>query len=56
MEYLVTTTVDGRMIEQVVEIEPGIANLRDTIVRRVADTCETQLREALIRLGWTPPA
>ena len=36
-------------------LDPGIEDVRQTIVRLVIDTKEQQIREALIHLGWTPP-
>ena len=56
MQYTVVTTpyTDGH-IEQVLFLE-DVGDIRQEIFRRVLHTSEQQIREALIQLGWTPPA
>ena len=57
MKYNVLTSVDeekGRILQEVV-LEDELSSIRETISRRVIDTQEEQARQALIRLGWTPP-
>jgi len=52
----IKTDIHGAMIVQentgpAIEID----NVREIYARRVMDTQEMQVREALIRMGWTPP-
>ena len=42
------------LIEQTVDW--GMGDLHRQLVRQVMDTKESQIREALIALGWTPPS
>lgn len=39
----------------VTEVIDDIGTYRERIVRQVLNTKEQQVREALIKLGWTPP-
>lgn len=56
----VTTTpfADGRIVQVTDMYGQNAAGERvwETISRRVVDTQEAQTRDALIALGWTPPA
>ena len=37
------------------EVHSTLNGIRDDVMRRVMDTQEQQIRDALIALGWTPP-
>ena len=37
------------------EVHSTLNGIRDDVMRRVMDTQEQQIRDALIQLGWTPP-
>ena len=37
------------------EIHSTLNGIRNDVMRRVMDTQEQQIRDALIQLGWTPP-
>ena len=54
MKYTVKTTpfTDGKIL-QIVDLESQ--NIIQTIMRDVLYTKEKQVKEALIKLGWTPP-
>jgi len=52
-EVVTTPTTDGKIVHELYSVNYGI---REQITRRVLDTQEYQIREALIALGWTPPA
>ena len=54
MKYTVKTTpfTDGKIL-QIVDLESE--NMIQTIMRDVLDTKEKQIKQALIKLGWTPP-
>lgn len=39
----------------VTEVIDDIGTYRQRIMRHVMDTQDKQIREALIKLGWTPP-
>lgn len=45
-------TVDGRIIQETCATDMSPEKIID---RRVIDTREKQIRDALIALGWTPP-
>ncbi len=53
MLYNISTEIDGEIITQISKItEDGtVFNLTKAIV----NTKEQQMREALVKLGWTPP-
>lgn len=51
-EIKTTVTKDGKIIQQLDHIAYDI---HEQISRRVIDTQEQQVRDALIALGWTPP-
>ncbi len=53
MIYNISTEIDGEIITQVSKITEGgvVFNLTKAIV----NTKEKQMREALLKLGWTPP-
>jgi hypothetical protein len=45
--------IDGVISQEVLrEFRPGITEI---IIKQVFDTREEQTRQALIKLGWTPP-
>lgn len=52
--YKVDTEVVGEEIAQEVVYEAG--QLREVVLRQVLNTLDQQARQALIALGWTPPA
>lgn len=41
---------DGRIVQEITN------DLAHELVRQVIDTQEAHIRQALIQLGWTPPA
>lgn len=47
-------TVDEHIVQEVFDSEWRKDPTR-LILRQVIDTKEAQIREALVRLGWTPP-
>jgi hypothetical protein len=56
IKYDINTTInykDKRIIQDI--RSPNIDNILQTIHRTILDTKEEQLRDALIKLGWTPP-
>ncbi len=55
MRYEVNTTTggNGRIISTVDEIDDQ--NVRLTIFRHVLETQDSQIKQALEKLGWTPP-
>jgi DnaJ-class molecular chaperone len=44
---------DGKIIQEVFTEE--VPNIMNSLIRTVIDTKEIQVRQALIKLGWTPP-
>lgn len=52
--YNVDTNINDREIEQL--IGTGTGHTHEVLMRRVLDTGEAEIRAALIRMGWTPPA
>jgi hypothetical protein len=63
MKYTVGTKIEGKKIicetsfipDESIMRDSGTGVLAQQISRRVADTEDKAIREALIRLGWTPP-
>jgi len=56
IKYDINTIInykDKRIIQDI--RSPNIDNIIQTIHRTILDTKEEQLRDALIKLGWTPP-
>lgn len=51
---IATTVTDHGLIVQ--DMTNHLDGIRDSLVRQVIDTKEDQIRTALIKLGWTPPA
>ena len=52
-EVVTTPQADGKIVQEAY----GVFNdIREQMIRRVMDTQEYQIREALIALGWTPPS
>lgn len=51
-EVVTTPTVDGKIVQELYSVEHDI---REQVMRRVMDTQEQHIRDALIALGWTPP-
>ena len=54
MKYLVNTNFNEELISQEVLMEA--AGIRESITRQVIHLQEEGIREALIKLGWTPPS
>ena len=54
MGFEVTTKIiaDDKIL---LEVHSTLNGIRDDVMRRVMDTQEQQIRDALIALGWTPP-
>lgn len=52
LEVTTTPLPDGKITLTVDVFGPSF---REQLMRRVVDTQEKQIREALIKLGWTPP-
>lgn len=52
-EIVTTPLPDGKILQDTYSISVGV---KEQIMRRIMDTKESQVREALIELGWTPPA
>lgn len=50
-----TEVFKNGIIEQTETHKAAYAGIRDTVYRYRMDTKEQQIREALIKLGWTPP-
>jgi len=44
--------LDGTIIQEVYSVRNDI---REQIMQRVMNTQEQQIKDALIKLGWTPP-
>lgn len=44
---------DKRIVSDYEMVSPN--GIREMIIRQVIDTGDAQVREALIKLGWTPP-
>lgn len=44
--------MDGKIIQEILYIEDDVIK---TVDFRMVDTCDDQIRKALIKLGWTPP-
>lgn len=51
-EVITTPSSDGKIT---LEVNSVIDNKCTQIIRRVLDTQDLQVREALIKLGWAPP-
>jgi len=51
-EIVTTPSENGKIVQETFSIANGI---RERIMRQVLDTSEQQIRDALIKLGWTPP-
>ena len=43
------------MVETAIKTDCNYSNLTESISKQAIDTEEKAVREALIRLGWTPP-
>lgn len=52
--YTILASTNGPLIGMQVDLVQG--DLRETVLRQVIDTNEPSLRQALVKLGWTPPA
>ena len=52
-EVVTTPSKDGKIVQELYSVHHG---MRQQIMRHVIYTQEQQLRDALIALGWTPPA
>ena len=54
--YKIATEVhENGEIEQKITRESSFFDMSEVIVKEIFDTKEKQVREALIKLGWTPP-
>lgn len=53
ISYEIKTEVAGSTITQ--ELDLVSADIREQLMRRVMDLGEQQIRDALIKMGWTPP-
>lgn len=56
MKYYIETNIDKSVIEQNLLISDECNKQIKYLARWVVDTREIQIREALIKLGWTPPS
>ena len=55
IELETTTQIQDHKIKQKVVLLDAKMVGGETVVSRVCGTMERQLRDALIKLGWTPP-
>lgn len=56
LEYTVSTRISGQVIESIVSDSSSSTNrIFAHISKQIADTRDQHTREALIRMGWTPP-
>jgi hypothetical protein len=57
MQYEIVTQLlaDDRIAQDVNVVNDTLPPIHETIIREVFNIREQQLREALIKLGWTPP-
>jgi len=55
MEIKINTFTKDDLIIQEEYMEDHATSYRSEITRRIMNTREDQVREALIELGWTPP-
>lgn len=55
LDYRVNTTVTGQVVSQDVEAPSLIDGKYELLARRLVDLQDQGIREALIKLGWTPP-
>jgi hypothetical protein len=53
VSFKVDTFIEGDIIKQ--EVSTGFQDMHTIVVRQIMDTKEEQIRQALIKLGWTPP-
>ena len=56
LHYTLETKTIGEMIEQSLFLEGPMTRKKEEISRWCIDTREKSTRDALINLGWTPPA
>lgn len=49
-----TPTKDGLIVQEVITDSPD--GIHQTIIRQVINTMDAQTHDALVQLGWTPPA
>lgn len=57
MKYIISAQIDDHKIimSTVTEHGPGLDNIAAAVIRQVVDTQDQVIREALIKMGWTPP-
>jgi hypothetical protein len=56
MKYKIDTDVfEGGIISQELSSVDNIGNVQTKISRWIVDTREEDIKQALIKLGWTPP-
>ena len=51
-------TIDTQLVNNekfYIELSSEFNGIRETIMREIIDLKELSIREALIKLGWTPP-
>ncbi len=53
MLYNISTEIDGEIITHVSKIAENAVVFN--LTKAIANTKEKQMREALVKLGWTPP-
>jgi hypothetical protein len=53
VSFKVDTFIEGDIIKQ--EVSTSFLNMHTIVFRQIMDTQEEQIRQALIKLGWTPP-
>ncbi len=55
MIYYISTEIDGEIITQVSKITDVDSGVVFNLTKAIVNTKERQMREALLKLGWTPP-
>lgn len=54
LKYIITTNLyQNGIIEQIIDYESY--DIQNIIMRNILNIKEDQIKEALIKLGWTPP-
>lgn len=51
----ITTKIEQEVIIQETEMIDSLSGIVSRLTRSVVDTQDSQMRQALIALGWTPP-
>lgn len=57
-EYDVNVAPGGKIIREITFVDPARAGApnRTQIMCQIIDTCDSMTRDALVELGWAPPA